>query len=108
MARRLPLKREDQLASQEIVRAQDQRSSSIEVFSGPGAAADRPRLLDWARNRTRVSATSRSCRSQVAAWRGLGRGPAGGCLVRGATAGSPGGVTDARLRRAAPAATAAS
>jgi hypothetical protein len=31
MAGSLPLEREDQLASQEIVRAQDQRSSSIEV-----------------------------------------------------------------------------
>ena len=31
MAGNLPLEREDQLASQEIVRAQDQRSSSIDV-----------------------------------------------------------------------------
>lgn len=31
MANSLPLEREDELASQEIVRAQDQRSSSIEV-----------------------------------------------------------------------------
>src|SRR5215472_17049169 len=58
------------LASQEIVRAQDQGSSSIEVFSGPRAEGNRPQLLDWPRNRTRVSAACRSCRSDVAAWRG--------------------------------------
>src|SRR5580704_6920491 len=45
-----------------------------------------------------------AARSHVAAWGGLGRKPAGGCLVRRPTTGSPGGVGDAGFRRPSPAA----
>jgi hypothetical protein len=52
MAGGLPLEKENQFASQEIVRAQFKEVLRLKFSVGLGFAADRPQLLDWPRHRT--------------------------------------------------------